>query len=64
MENQSLSRIMQWILSVFAMKYNKMHNYSGCFWKARFWSKIIDDIKQMKYIFKIIANNPVRNEID
>jgi REP element-mobilizing transposase RayT len=57
LEDESLSRIMQWIKSVFAMKYNKMHNYSGAFWKCRFKSKIIDDIKQA---FNQVSNIPVK----
>ncbi len=59
-EKSNLSRIMQWILSVFAMQFNRIFKYEGHVWKGRFWSKIIDDIKQFIDTFKYISNNPVR----
>jgi putative transposase len=55
-----LSKIIQWILSVFAMNYNKIHKQDGHVFRARFWSKIIDDINQLLDTFKYIANNPVK----
>ena len=58
--NESLSRIMQWILSVFAIYYNKMHKLKGHTWQSRFWSKIIDDIKQFMDTFNYISDNPVK----
>jgi putative transposase len=58
-EDESLSRIMQWILSVFAMNYNKTYKSFDHVWKARFWSKIIDDIKQLFDVFYHISNKPV-----
>lgn len=33
--NESISRLMQWILSVFALKYNRIHNYKGHVWYDR-----------------------------
>jgi putative transposase len=59
-EYESLSRIMQWILSVFAIYYNGMHKLKGHVWRARFWSKIIDDIKQFIDTFIYISDNPVK----
>jgi putative transposase len=38
LEDESLSRIMQWILSVFAIKYNKAFNFIGHVWYDRFKS--------------------------
>jgi len=58
--DESLSRIMQWILSVFSMYYNKIHNLKGHTWQSRFWSKIIDNIKQLFDTFKYISENPVK----
>ncbi len=63
LNNESLSRIMQWILSVFAMYYNKTHKLKGHVWQGRFWSKIIDDIKQLVDTFNYICNNPVKQEL-
>src|SRR5574344_2177022 len=40
----SLSKIMQWILSVFAQQYNKIHNYKGHVWYDRFKSKAIESM--------------------
>ncbi len=42
-KNENLSRIMQWILSVFALKFNRLFTYSGHVWYDRFTSKIIND---------------------
>lgn len=56
----SISRIMQWILSVFAKSYNKIFEYKGHVWHDRFRSKIIESLKQMVNTFIYIANNPVR----
>ena len=55
----SLSRIMQWILSVFAVIYNKAKGYSGHVWKGRFFSKIIDSLAYFVNTFRYICNNPV-----
>ena len=63
LKNENLSRIMQWILSVFATHYNKIHKISGHVWQNRFWSKIIDDIRQLFDTFKYISENPVKAEM-
>ena len=62
-ENESLSKIMQWILSVFARYYNKMHKLKGHVWQGRFWSKIIDNIKQLFDTFNYISDNPVKADM-
>ena len=59
---ESLSRIMQWILSVFAMNYNIKYNEEDRFWRARFWSKIIDDIKQYLENFEKISREAVKGQ--
>ena len=63
LKNESLSKIMQWILFVFAMRYNKIHNITGHVWQNRFWSKIIDGIHQLVDTFKYISKNPVKAEM-
>ena len=60
LKDESLSRIMQWILSVFAMKYNKTFNYIGHVFYDRFKSKIIEDFRQYVATFIYIMENPVR----
>src|SRR5512145_2652656 len=38
----SLSAIMQWILSVFAMAFNRLLGLTGHVWGCRFFSRILD----------------------
>jgi putative transposase len=59
-KDTSISRIMQWILSVFALQYNRLHNFKGHVWYDRFKSKIITSTQQLINTFLYIANNPVR----
>jgi len=59
-KNMSLSRIMQWIMSVFAMAYNRIHDLTGHVWGARFFSKIIESLKEYLHILDYIDQNPVR----
>ena len=42
----SLSKIMQWILSKFAVLFNKFYGYHGHVWYDRFKSKIIESLLQ------------------
>lgn len=56
----SLSRIMQWILSVFAQTFNRMHDLTGHVWGERFFSRIIANLREYTGIFDYIDNNPVR----
>ena len=62
-KDQNLSRIMQWILSVFARKFNQKFNYSGHVWYDRFRSKVIKSFHQYLGTFLYIARNPVRAKI-
>lgn len=57
---ESLSKIMQWINSVFAMRFNKLTGRCGHVWKCRFWSSIIEKIEQFKKVYDYISNNPVK----
>ena len=59
----SLSKIMQWILSVFAMRFNKKYGFIGHVWYDRFKSKVIESFKQYLRTFFYIADNPVRANI-
>jgi len=60
LKNENLSRIMQWILSVFSIYYNKINKLKGHTWIGRFFSKIINGFKQFLDTFKYISNNPVK----
>ncbi len=55
-----ISKIMQWILSVFAKNYNDIYKYKGHVWYDRFKSKVINSLIQYIRTFFYIANNPVR----
>ncbi len=55
-----LSKIMQWILGVFAQTYNRKYGLKGHVWYDRFKSKVIDSIRQYLNTFIYIANNPVK----
>lgn len=57
---ESLSRIMQWILSVFAARFNRRFGYVGHVWYDRFKSKIIASFRHFLAAFFYIAANPVR----
>jgi putative transposase len=61
--NENLSRIMQWILGVFAKSYNKKYNLKGHVWYDRFHSTVIKSYRQLIATFKYICNNPVKSEI-
>lgn len=63
LKGENLSRIMQWILSVYAMKYNRIFNLKGHVWHDRFKSKIINDFRQYVATFIYIMENPVRAKL-
>jgi REP element-mobilizing transposase RayT len=55
----SLSKIMQWLLGVFAQLWNKRHGLSGHLWGDRFFSRIIIGILDFLRVFLYIDHNPV-----
>jgi len=59
----SLSDIMRWIMSVFAMAYNRRNNSCGHVWNGRFFSRIIGSIDQFLKIFDYIDQNPVAAQL-
>ena len=63
LENASLSKIMQWLLSVFAIRYNKHLKIRGHVWYDRFKSKIINSPKEIWEIREKLKEFPVRNQI-
>jgi REP element-mobilizing transposase RayT len=56
----NLSRIVQWVNSVFAIRYNKIMKYKGHVFYDRFKSKVINSIQQYLRTIYYIASNPVR----
>lgn len=59
-DGESLSRIMQWVLSVFALRYNRKLRITGHVWYDRFRSHLINTMQQLIATFRYIHNNPVR----
>ncbi len=57
---ESLSRIMQWLLSVFAMRFNDIFERKGHVWYDRFKSALIEAQKHMMDVFMYVINNPVK----
>lgn len=57
-KGECLSRIMQWILGVFAMIFNRICNLTGHVWGERFFSRIIAGFRQYLRIFMYIDENP------
>ena len=62
-EDESLSSIMQWILSVFAKRYNRANELKGHLFLDRFKSTIIADLLKYLNIYDEISNHPVNENI-
>jgi REP element-mobilizing transposase RayT len=58
-----LSKIMQWILSVYALSFNRKFGYTGHVWYDRFHSTIIQTAAYFIKVFQYISDNPVKAEI-
>jgi len=56
----SLSRIMQWVMGVFAMTYNRIHCLKGHLWQGRFFSRVIGTLRELLQVFDYIDENPVK----
>jgi len=57
---ESLSAIMRWILSVFAMAYNRISGLTGHVWGCRFFSRILATLWELHQAFKYVDDNPVK----
>jgi REP element-mobilizing transposase RayT len=58
-KNASLPKIMQWLASVFAKKYNKLKGISGRLWKERYFSRIIEATEEFFETFERILQHPI-----
>ncbi|MBU8914328.1 MAG: transposase [Spirochaetales bacterium] len=58
-KGESLSRIMQWILSVFAVRFNRLFGLHGHVWYDRFKSVVVQTIAQFAHAYCYITENPV-----
>ena len=59
LKKENLSRIMQWINGVFAMRYNRIFRIKGHVWGQRFYSVILRHVYEFVRAFDYIDNNPV-----
>jgi putative transposase len=57
---QNLSRIMQWIMGVFAMAYNRAMGHTGHVWGKRFFSEILGSVHAYLRRFRYIDENPLK----
>jgi putative transposase len=57
---ESLSAIMRWILSVFAMAYNRIRGFTVHVWGCRFFSRIIASLQELLQVFEYVDDNPVK----
>ena len=57
---ENLSRIMQWIMSVYAMDWNRRHRVTGHLWGGRFFSRVVEGLKAFLEVFKYLDDNPLR----
>ncbi|TVQ26351.1 MAG: transposase [Spirochaetaceae bacterium] len=57
---ENISRVMQWILGVFAMRFNRELGLQGHVWYDRFKSKVIESFRQFLATFLYISENPLR----
>ncbi len=63
LKHMSLSHIMQWILSTFAINYNKLFRLIGHVWYDRFHSTIMYNFMHYVRTFLYIGENPVKAKI-
>ena len=56
----NLSKLMQWVLSVFAIRFNKIFGQKGHVWYDRFKSTIIRSFLHFTQTYQYISNNPVK----
>jgi REP element-mobilizing transposase RayT len=52
---QSLSRILQWVKSVVARRWNKVRGMHGHLWGARFYSEILEGEKLVESVVREVA---------
>jgi putative transposase len=60
--NSNLSSIMQWVLSQFAVRFNKYFKLRGHVFYDRFKSEIIETVEEVKKNMKKLLDFPVANK--
>lgn len=59
----NLSRIMQWIKTRSAKRWNCIHGSKDHLWGERFFSRAIKDLQEYFFVFNYINQNPVKAEL-
>jgi putative transposase len=59
-EGSSLSRIMQWIKTHSAKRWNHIHGSTDHLWGERYFARIIKDPREYFYVMEYIDRNPVK----
>ncbi|MBC8553048.1 MAG: transposase [Candidatus Brocadiales bacterium] len=62
-KKENLSRIMKWILSCIATRYNRKYHRKGHVFYDRFKSKIVNGSGYYRRLLKYISNNPVKAKL-
>lgn len=58
--HENLSAIMRWLLGGFSRAYNKSRGVKGHFWGERFYSRVLDGLRQIAVAFDYIDRNPAK----
>jgi len=59
-ENTSLSKIMQWIKTITAKRWNFIHGSTDHFWGNRYFARTIKNMQDFNTIMNYIDQNPVK----
>jgi putative transposase len=59
-EGTSLSRIMQWIKTHSAKRWNSIHGSTDHLWGERYFARTIQDPREYFYVMEYIDRNPVK----
>ncbi len=60
LDGTDLSQMMQWLLSVFAIRFNRLYGLKGHVWYDRFKSTIVKSLEHFKNSYRYISENPVK----
>jgi putative transposase len=59
-EETNLSRIMQWIKTHSAKRWNRIHGSGDHLWGDRFFARAVKDMREYFYVMEYIDQNPVK----
>jgi putative transposase len=59
-EGGNLSRIMQWIKTCSAKRWNRIHGSTGHLWGERYFARAIKEPREYFYVTEYIDQNPIK----